>query len=230
MREVHGWVRSSIAALLALSGLALSLCGCSAHSGLTANFAHCLANERSCEESRLSATEQEHIAESRRQQHLQDCLARQRCNEGSLSEQELRQVREAVARLNNEACLRAEADCDERLLTERQRLGVQAAMRLRNKENCMAGLVTCEETLLSATELTQMRAAYEERNFSGCMNAVGTLVQCNPEDLTAEQREMVNRRAIAANYFLCANAAFGCVESLLTEDQRACLRAAQGHK
>jgi hypothetical protein len=175
--------------------------------------------------------EQQRIADSQRQQHFQDCLSRQRCNEGSLSQQELRQVREAVARLNHEACLRAEAACDERLLTDAQRLGVEEAMRLRNKENCMAGLITCEEAALSTAELAQMRSAYAQRNFSGCMNTVGTLVQCNPEDLTGEQRELVRRRSLAANFFLCASAAFGCDARLLTDEQRARIQAtAQGRK
>jgi hypothetical protein len=219
------------ALLCLLSALLVSLVGCAAQSGGASNYERCLANERSCDEPRLSAMEREHIAESRRKRHFQDCLARLRCNEGSLSEQELRQVRETVSRLNFEACLRGEAACDERLLEDAERTAVYEAMRIRNKGNCMAGLVTCEEYYLNDTELAQMRAAYAQRNFSGCMNTVGTLVQCNPEDLTDEQREQVKRRQLAANYFLCANAAFGCVESLLTEEQRARLHsAAQGHK
>ncbi len=218
------WISGYSEVCLAFTGVLL-LGACATPAERTSNFAICLANERACAESALSAQERQRIAEVHRQQHFQDCLARQRCNEMSLSKRELLQVREAVARLNTQACLRAEATCDARLLTEAQRTEVQEAMRQRNKESCLAGLIACKEDALSAEERAAVRVAYAERNFSGCMNTVGTLVQCNREDLTSEQLEMVRRRNLAANYFLCATGAFGCIENLLTEEQRIRIRA-----
>jgi hypothetical protein len=53
------------------------------------------------------------------------------------------------------------------------------------------------------------------------MNAVGTLVSCNPQDLSAEQRDSVERRNLSVNAFLCSNAMFGCDVDLLTAEQRA---------
>jgi hypothetical protein len=65
-----------------------------------------------------------------------------------------------------------------------------------------------------------VRKACLERNFAGCPNSVGTLLRCNPEDLSAGQRERVERRNIAANLYLCTNSLMGCNEDWLTPEQR----------
>jgi hypothetical protein len=67
-----------------------------------------------------------------------------------------------------------------------------------------------------------------ERNYLGCLHAVGTLVSCNPDDLSPEQRERVRRRNLAANLYACLYAIFGCDESLLTLEQRAQVRLYRG--
>ena len=130
-------------------------------------------------------------------------------------------VRTAVSQLNFQACFRGEAACREEALTDEQRNEVQQADRLRNFEACLGGLTRCSEAMLSEAQLAEVRDAYAQRNFSGCMNTVGTLVGCNPDDLSAEQRDLVTRRNLAVNLFLCANAILGCDERLLTPEQRA---------
>ena len=52
------------------------------------------------------------------------------------------------------------------------------------------------------------------------MNAVGTLVSCNRNDLSTEQRELVNRRNLTLNLYVCTYALMGCDERLLTAEQR----------
>ena len=90
---------------------------CSTQSPRQTNFDRCLANDRACDASLLSATEQRRLFDIQSQQHFEDCLAWLRCNESLLSEQERRQVRKAVAQLNFEACLKGEATCQEQILT-----------------------------------------------------------------------------------------------------------------
>lgn len=209
-----------------LSGLfLLALGGCTTNAARKANFDRCLANERSCEASLLTAVEQQRLFDLKSQQHFQDCLAGLRCNAALLGEQEQRQVRMAVSQLNFKACLRGEAACREEALTDGQRVEVRQADRLRNFEACLGGLTGCNEAMLSEAQLAAVRDAYAQRNFSGCMNTVGTLVGCNPDDLSGEQRDLVKRRNLAVNLFLCANAILGCDERSLTPEQRARIAA-----
>jgi len=209
-----------------LSGLILFALGaCTTNTARKANFDRCLANERSCEASLLTTSEQQRLFELKSQQHFQDCLAGLRCNTALLSEQEQRQVRLATSQLNFQACFRGEASCRVAMLTDEQGIDVQQADRLRNFEACLGGLTRCNEAMLSEAQLAAVRDAYAQRNFSGCMNTVGTLVGCNPDDLSAEQRELVRRRNLAVNLFLCVTAILGCNESLLTPEQRARIAA-----
>jgi hypothetical protein len=209
-----------------LSGLLLSALGaCTANTARKADFDRCLANERSCDASLLTADEQQRLYELKSQQHFLDCMAGLRCNKALLSEQEQRQVRMAVSQVNFQACFRGEAACRVEMLSDEQRVEVQQADRLRNFEACLGGLTRCNEAMLSEAQLAAARDAYTQRNFSGCMNTVGTLVGCNPDDLSAEQRDLVRRRNLAVNFFLCANAILGCDESLLTPEQRARIAA-----
>ena len=158
-------------------------------------------------------------------QHFQDCLAGLRCNLSVLSEQEQRQAHMAFSQLNFQTCFRGEAACREEALSVDQRIEVQHADRLRNFEACLGGLTRCDEAMLSESQLAAVRDAYAQRNFSGCMNTVGTLVGCNLDDLSDEQRGLVRRRNLAVNLFLCGNAILGCNDSLLTPEQRARLAA-----
>ena len=189
------------------------------------NFDRCLANERSCDASLLTTGEQQRLFDLKSQQHFKDCLAGMRCHPAFLSEQEQHQVRMTVSQLNFQACIRGEAGCREKALTDEQRIEVWQADRLRNFEACLGGLTRCNETMLSQTQLAAVREAYAQRNFSGCMNTVGTLVGCNPDDLSSEQRDLVTRRNLAVNLFLCVSAILGCDESLLTPEQRARIAA-----
>jgi hypothetical protein len=209
-----------------VSGLILfELGACATISAQEANFDRCLANERSCDASLLTAGEQQRLFDLKSQQHFKDCLAGMRCNSAFLTEQEQRQVRMTVSQLNFHACIRGEAGCREKALTDEQRIEVWQADRFRNFEACLGGLTRCNETMLSQAQLTSVRDAYAQRNFSGCMNTVGTLVGCNPDDLSSEQRDLVTRRNLAVNLFLCASAILGCDESLLTPEQRARIAA-----
>ena len=201
------------------------LSACAAITAEKANFDRCLANERSCDASLLTTGEQQRLFDLKSQQHFKDCLAGMRCNPAFLSEQEQQQVRMTVSQLNFQACIRGEAGCREKALTDEQRIEVWQADRLRNFEACLGGLTRCNETMLSQTQLASVREAYAQRNFSGCMNTVGTLVGCNPDDLSSEQRDLVTRRNLAVNLFLCVSAILGCDESLLTPEQRARIAA-----
>ncbi|HKQ24002.1 MAG TPA: hypothetical protein VJT81_06120 [Burkholderiales bacterium] len=209
-----------------VSGLILlGLVACTTTSAQKVNFDRCAANERSCDESLLTAGEQRHLFDLKSQQHFKDCLAGMRCNPAFLSEQEQHQVRITVSQLNFQACIRGDAACREKTLTAEQRIEVWQADRLRNFDACLGGLTRCNETMLSQTQLASVREAYAQRNFSGCMNTVGTLVGCNPDDLSSEQRDLVTRRNLAVNLFLCVSAILGCDESLLTSEQRARIAA-----
>lgn len=227
LRAIHEgrsrrWTRVLAATL---SGLLLALGACTTNVARKANFDRCLANERSCDASLLTAGEQQGLFDLKSQQHFQDCLGGLRCNAALLSVQEQRQVRTTVSQLNFQACFRGEASCREEALTDEQRIEVRRADQLRNFEACLGGLTRCRETFLSEAQLAAVRHAYAQRNFSGCMNSVGTLVGCNPDDLSAEQAELVRRRNLAVNLFLCANAILGCNDTLLTPEQRARIAA-----
>ena len=117
------------ATTLALVGLALTFAACGVRTVRDANFNRCLANERDCDESQLTAAEQQQVFELRGRQHLQDCLAGLRCNEASLSDEERSEVRKAVARLNFATCLRGEAGCRDDALADEERLEVAAEQR-----------------------------------------------------------------------------------------------------
>ena len=156
----------------------------------------------------------------RSRQHFRDCLAGLRCNAALLSWQEQHRVRLAVSQLNFQACISGEAACSKDALTDDQR-----ADQSRNFEACLGGLTSCNPALLGEVQRTSVREAYEQRNFSGCMNTVGTLVRCNLDVLSPEQQDLVRRRNLAVNLFLCTNAVLGCDESLLTPEQRARIAA-----
>lgn len=213
------WAR--VLAVLLSNLILLVPSGCTTVAAQRANFDRCLANERSCDASLLTVGEQQRLFELRSRQHVQDCLAGLRCNTALLSGRERRQVRMAVSQLNFQACFRGEAACRPEALTDEQRIEVQQADRLRNFEACLGGLTRCNEVILNEAQLAEVRDAYAQRNFSGCMNTVDTLVGCNPDDLSAEQRDLVRRRNLAVNLFLCSNAILGCNDSMLTPEQRA---------
>jgi hypothetical protein len=132
---------------------------CSTHTPRQTNFDRCLANNRECDASRLSATEQQRLFDIQTQRHFQDCLAWLRCNQSLLSEQERRQVRKAVAQLNFEACLKGEATCQEQILSGTQRAEVGQAHRVRNFEICLGGLTGCDEGTLTEPQLAAAREA-----------------------------------------------------------------------
>lgn len=203
-----------------LSLTLLLLSACSTDPARQANFNRCLADDRACDATLLTPEQQQQIYDWHKERHFEDCLAGLRCDERALSAEERRQVRETVAQRNFQVCLQAEAHCDKAMLTASQRSEVEQTDRARNFALCMGGLPVCDETTLTEFQLTAVRDAYLQRNFSGCMNAVGTLLRCNPDDLSAEQRELVHRRNLATNLYACTNHAFGCDESLLTPEQR----------
>jgi hypothetical protein len=147
-----------------------------------------------------------------------------RCNESVLSEQERREVRDAVAELNFEACLKGEASCRLSGLTDLQRTDVDAAVRARNFELCVGGLTGCDEGRLTSSQRIAVRTAYLQRNFSGCMNTVGTMVRCNPEDLSTEQSELVRLRNLSANLYVCSPGIPGCDERMLTSEQQGLMK------
>lgn len=224
--HTDGAPRSARVLAVLLAGLLLLALGaCATTVARMANFDRCLANERSCEASLLTAGEQQRLFDLTSQQRFQDCLAGLRCNTALLSEQEQRQVRMAVSQLNFQGCFRGEAACREKALTDEQHIDVQQADGLRNFEACLGGLTRCNEAMLSEAQRSAVHDAYAQHNFSGCMNTVDTLVGCNPDDLSAERRDRVRRRNLAVNLFLCANAIPGCDESLLTPEQRARIAA-----
>jgi hypothetical protein len=84
--------------------------------------------------------------------------------------------------------LKGEASCRNDLLNEEERIEVERAAALRNVELCMSGLTACNEVALTDPQRAAAWQAYSDRNFAGCMNAVGTLVSCNRDDLSVEQR------------------------------------------
>lgn len=207
--------------LRGLSCALLAACAaCSVDATRQSNFERCLSNDRACDASLLTVAEEQRLFDLHREQHFQDFLSGMRCNESVLSERELGEVHRAVAELNFEACLRGEASCRLPALTEPQRTEVDQAARTRNFELCVGGLTGCDESALTQSQLTAARTAYLQRNFSGCMNTVGTLVRCNPEDLSKEQRERVRLRNLSANLYVCSNGIPGCDERMLTSEQR----------
>ena len=94
----------------------------------------------------------------------------------------------------------------------------------------MSGLTACNEVVLTDSQRAAAWQAYSDRNFASCMNAVGTLVSCNRDDLSAEQKAQVDRRNLAVNFYVCTNSLLGRNPDLLTPEQRdriAAIRAAQ---
>jgi hypothetical protein len=204
--------------------LVVACAACSTAATPLANFERCLADDRACDASVLTVAEQQRLFDLHREQHLQDCLSRMRCNESALSEQELREVRRAVADLNFGACMKGEASCQQPTLTDAQRAEAEEASRVRNFELCVGGLTGCDEFSLTPSQSAAARAAYLQRNFSGCMNTVGTLVRCNPQDLSKEQRELVRLRNLSANLYVCSSGIPGCDERMLTSEQRGLMK------
>lgn len=197
---------------------------CSVDATRQANFERCLANDRACDASLLTVADEQRLFDLHREQHFQDCLGGMRCNESVLSEQELREVHSAVAELNFDACLKGEASCRLPALTDLQRTEVDEAARARNLELCVGGLTGCDESALTPSQRMAARTAYLQRNFSGCMNTVGTLVRCNPEDLSKEQRELVRLRNLSANLYVCSSGIPGCDERMLTSEQHGLMK------
>lgn len=198
---------------------AVWLAGCQGVPGRQANFERCLSGERACREADLTPEELARLAEWHRRRHLEDCLAQGRCNEALLSPVERARVHAVARQANLDACLRGEAACRVEFLDDDQKAVARDAALARNVDHCLAGIALCDTSLLTAAQRDAVRQAYLDRNFTGCMNAVGTLVACNREDLTPQQRALVDRRDIAVNRYVCANALMGCDESLLAADQ-----------
>jgi len=205
--------------------LALVLCGCVTAPAVRSNFERCLADDYTCNSTLLTAEETERLIEARGPEHFLDCLAGRRCNESLLSEAELAQVRAATGQINFESCLRGEAVCSRENLSEGQRSEVAQAGNARNFMYCLSGLSACDRSTLTETQTAAAHSAYLQRNFAGCMNSVGTLLSCNPDDLSTEQRDLVRKRNLAVNLYVCSNALIGCVDELLTPQQRAELKA-----
>ena len=221
--------RITRAAWLGATLLALTACAADS-SSRQGNLERCLADDPYCDASLLSAGEQQQVFEARSRQHLRDCLAGWRCNEAALTAEERQRVQASVALLNFGACLKGAANCRNDLLNDEERIEVERAAALRNVELCMSGLTACNEVALTDSQRAAAWQAYSDRNFAGCMNAVGTLVSCNRDDLSAEQNAQVDRRNLAVNLYVCTNSLLGCNPDLLTPEQRdriAAIRAAQ---
>ncbi len=195
-----------------------------------ANFERCFVNDRSCNAVRLTAEERQRIFEQHRRMHFEDCLAGLRCNQRSLTGDELRRVQDATVVRNLRLCLKGDSSCEKSILTDAQRANVGLADSARNFEFCLGGLTACDGAALSDAQRAAVRAAYLERNYRGCMNAVGTLVKCELDDLSDAQREMVRRRTLEANIVVCTNGFFGCDERLLTSEQRARIGASSSRQ
>lgn len=204
-------------ALMAVLPL-LTACGTAPMSS-TQNYEACLRAERVCVPDRLDAVQRARIERLAAAAHLEDCMQRRRCNESLLSDAERTRVRESVTRLNLESCRRGEVECDERLLDEAQVEEVTELARQRNLEHCLGGLTLCDPNRLTEAEAQAVHVAYLRRNFQGCLNAVGTLLECNPYDLTAEEMEAVRRRGQAAIEYLCDGNYFACDLTRLTAEQ-----------
>lgn len=196
----------------------LTACGTAPMSS-TENYEACLRAERGCAPERLDEAQRARIEAIATAAHLEDCMNRRRCNESMLSDTERAQVRASVARLNLESCRRGEVECNERLLDEAQSEEVAELSRRRNLDHCLGGLTLCDPNRLTEAEAQAVHDAYLRRNFQGCMNAVGTLLECNPGDLTAEEMEAVRRRGQAAIEYLCDGNYFACDLTRLTAEQ-----------
>jgi hypothetical protein len=216
-------MRRLIRAVAAIMAAAWLSAGCSAPEERT-NFQHCLADDYRCNSALLGPEETQKLIEVRAPQHFLECLQGLRCNDAILSEPQLRQVRQARAQRNFEACLKGDADCRRDLLDDAQRAQVEQAGESRNFMYCVSGLSACDEAALTAEQQAAAREAYLQRNFSGCMNSVGTLLRCNSDDLSAEQRDLVHERNVAVNFWICSHALLGCDDALLTPDQRAAMQ------
>jgi len=202
------------------------LSGCSTAPAHKTNFQLCLEDDSTCNSALLTDEQTRQLVEVRRPQHFLDCLAGRRCHEAALDEREREQVRQAADQRNFKACLQGEADCRKDDLREGQREQVDLAGGARNFMYCVSGLSACDPAALTPEQARSAREAYLQRNFAGCMNSVGTLLRCNADDLSTEQRELVLRRNVAVNFYICSNALIGCNDALLTPEQRATL--AQG--
>lgn len=161
------------------------------------------------------------VLAAHRDAHYEDCLAGLRCNQALLSSERRERVRATVARLNLDACLRGEGSCQRTTLSEDERVRVARAAEERNLEYCLSGLTACDPVPLTEDQRRRVQAAALRRNYMACMNSVGTFLACDLDALSPEQREHVRQRNLAANEYVCMNALMGCIEELLTPEQRA---------
>jgi hypothetical protein len=184
-----------------------------------ANFKRCLAGDPYCEMRKLSPQQRQRVFEQAQRHHLESCLAGRMCNRAALTPDEQARVQSAVAQLNFRACLAGEADCRFDDLTPDQRAEVDRAEHARNLERCLAGLTGCDESRLEPAQLRQARERASERNYALCLQ--GAFVDCRLDELSAEQGARVEQRRREANLFLCTHSLVGCVQELLTAEERA---------
>jgi len=210
--------------------IAAATLGACAGPAQRSNLERCLANDYTCNPALLTETETQRLIDADTPLHFQDCLAGRRCNETLLDEPELRQVRQAVAQLNFQACVNGEAGCRQWMLTGAQREETGRAEGARNFGFCLSGISECDPSTLTDSQRAAAREAWLQRNFAACMNSVGTLLPCNRAELSAEQLELVDRRNLAVNLYICSNALIGCNEGLLTEEQRVAVQAEKSNR
>jgi hypothetical protein len=182
------------------------------------NFQRCLQGDAWCDQASLTAQERERIVERSAALHLEHCLAGKRCNDALLSDTERAQVQAAVIELNLQACLAGDSGCRSELLDGAQQARVTAADRARNVERCLDALPGCDLQALRPDEREAARQRYLARNFAACQQ--GFASNCQPHDLDPEQAALVQERRLQANLFLCTYALVGCVDALLTPQQR----------
>jgi hypothetical protein len=188
-----------------------------------ANFQRCLQGDAWCDQQRLTEQQRMQIVEASAALHMQHCLEGRRCNRALLTAEEGAEVDAALAELNLQACLDGESGCGIDALTPAQREQAEANARRRNVERCLDDLPGCDPGALTDDERAAARARYLARNFAACQQSFAS--DCNLQDLDAVQAELVRVRQLEANLYLCTYALVGCVEDLLTSEQRATLRS-----
>jgi hypothetical protein len=216
----HGMAACEQRKCLRIALMTACLAGCAGGNPRPSNLENCLEDKRGCMESRLSLAEHETLIQVRHQRHFQECMEGRRCDLESLDAVQRRKVQEALSRFNYQACLRGESSCVFAGLSDEEKTKVAAAETARNLDRCVNGLASCKQWALSSIQLVAVREAYLHRNFAACLNGVGTLLRCNPDDLTTAQSIQVRERRLAVNIYICANALMGCVEDWLTPEQR----------
>jgi hypothetical protein len=207
-----------------LAGVVASACAQASQSDADAgNFQRCLQGDAWCDLEQLTEREHAQIVEASGAIHLEHCLAGKRCNSSLLSASERARVEAAVAGMNLQACLDGRSACRRDALDADQRERVAAADLARNVERCLDGLPGCEADALTRAQRQAARERYLERNLAACQQ--GFASACRPQDLTAEQAVFVHRRRLEGNLYLCTYALIGCVDELLTPEQRVRIRA-----